>query len=135
MNNDKTQAWHAISLERVLETVSSSWNGLTETEAKARLQRFGANRLPQQPAPGAWQILLRQFCSPLIYILGLAALVSAIIGDVKDAGFIVAVVLINALIGGFQEWRAEKSSRALQQLRYRRCVRRFYHVFREKFRS
>ena len=62
-----------------------------------------------------WEILLRQFRSPLIYILGVAAVVSLAIGDVKDAGFIAAVLVLNALIGGYQEWRAEKSSRALQK--------------------
>jgi magnesium-transporting ATPase (P-type) len=52
----------------------------------------------------------------LIYILGLAALVSVVIGDIKDAEFILAVLLLNAAISGYQEWRAEQSSRALQQL-------------------
>lgn len=81
-----------------------------------RLQQVGANHLPQQSGPSHWQLLLRQFRSPLIYILAIAALVSAAIGDLKDAGFIVAVLILNAVIGGYQEWRAEKSSRALQQL-------------------
>jgi magnesium-transporting ATPase (P-type) len=84
-------------------------------EAEARLKSYGPNRLPEQPAPTLWEILLRQFRSPLIYILGVAAVVSLAIGDVKDAGFIAAVLVLNALIGGYQEWRAEKSSRALQK--------------------
>ncbi|MDJ0732864.1 MAG: HAD-IC family P-type ATPase [Nostocaceae cyanobacterium] len=116
MQTANTQAWHTINPEAVLQTVNASINGLPEVEAKARLARFGANRLPQQPPPNPWEILLRQFRSPLIYILGLAALLSLVIGDVKDAGFIIAVLIINALLGGYQEWRAEKSSRALQQL-------------------
>jgi magnesium-transporting ATPase (P-type) len=60
--------------------------------------------------------MLRQFRSPLIYLLGLAALVSIFIGDIKDAGFIIAVLAINTLIGSYQEWRAEQNSRALQKL-------------------
>ena len=59
---------------------------------------------------------MRQFRSPLIYILGIAAAVSVAIGEPTDAGFIAAVLGLNALIGGFQEWRAEKSTQALQQL-------------------
>jgi len=59
---------------------------------------------------------LRQFRSPLIYILGVAALVSIAIGEPTDAAFIAAVLGLNALIGGYQEWRAEKSTQALQQL-------------------
>ena len=108
-------AWHALESGRVHQALSTAETGLTTEEAEARLNRFGANRLPEQPAPSLWEILLRQFRSPLIYILGVAAVVSLAIGDVKDAAFIAAVLVLNALIGGYQEWRAEKSSRALQK--------------------
>ncbi|MCK4659220.1 MAG: HAD-IC family P-type ATPase [Phycisphaerae bacterium] len=108
-------AWHALNSGRVREALSVADTGLTSAEAEARLQSYGPNRLPEQPAPTLWGIFLRQFHSPLIYILGVAAVVSIAIGDVKDAGFIAAVLLLNALIGGYQEWRAEKSSRALQK--------------------
>ena len=59
---------------------------------------------------------MQQFRSPLIYILGIAAAVSVAIGEPTDAGFIAAVLGLNAVIGGYQEWRAEKSTQALQQL-------------------
>ena len=108
-------AWHALESGRVHQALSTAETGLTTEEAEARLNRFGPNRLPEQPAPSLWEILLRQFRSPLIYILGVAAVVSLVIGDVKDAAFIAAVLVLNALIGGYQEWRAEKSSRALQK--------------------
>jgi magnesium-transporting ATPase (P-type) len=113
---DHQKAWHSLNLEEVFRAVEASANGLTEAEALTRLACSGPNRLPQTSKTTRWQILLRQFRSPLIYVLGLAALVSTAIGDVKDAGFIIAVLAINALIGGYQEWRAEQSSRALQQL-------------------
>lgn len=116
-------AWHALESRRVHQVLSTSETGLTNEEAEARLQTFGPNRLPEQPAPTLWSVLLRQFRSPLIYILGVAAVVSLAIGDVKDAAFIAAVLVLNALIGGYQEWRAEKSSRALQKfLRIRASV-------------
>ncbi len=108
--------WHAMPLPEVLTSVESTETGLSKPEAQARLNTFGLNRLPQQPPPTWWQILLRQFQSPLIYILLAAAGVAIAIGDAKDAGFIAIVLLINALIGGYQEWRAEQSNRALQQL-------------------
>ncbi len=108
--------WHSLNLEVVLEELQTNPNGLTESEAQLRFEQVGANRLPQPSPPSLWQILLRQFRSPLIYILGLAAWVSIVIGDMKDAGFIMAVLVINALIGGYQEWQAEQSSRALQRL-------------------
>jgi magnesium-transporting ATPase (P-type) len=97
------------------QALSAAETGLTAEEAEARLKSYGPNRLPQQPAPTLWEILLRQFRSPLIYILGIAAVVSIAIGDVKDACIIAAVLVLNALIGGYQEWRAERSSRALQK--------------------
>lgn len=108
--------WHAIALEAVFEQLQTTPHGLTTPESQRRFDQVGANRLPHRQPPSRWQILLRQFHSPLIYILGLAAAVSIAIGDVKDAGFILAVLAINAAIGSYQEWRAEQSSRALQQL-------------------
>lgn len=62
------------------------------------------------------QIFVRQFFSPLIYILLCAALISILIGELSDAGFIAGVVLLNAILGTYQEWRAEQSAAALQQL-------------------
>ena len=111
-----SQTWHSSNLAAVFENLQTTSNGLTTAEARRRFEQVGTNSLPQQSPPNPQQILLRQFQSPLIYILSLAAFVAIAIGDVKDAGFIVAVLVINALIGGYQEWRAEQSSRALQQL-------------------
>lgn len=110
--------WHTMCVPDVLAALSADENGLTVGEAQARLARCGANRLPQRPPPAWWEILLRQFRSPLIYILGIAAFVSLIVhpDDVTDAMFIAAVLILNAAIGGYQELKAEQSSRALQQL-------------------
>jgi magnesium-transporting ATPase (P-type) len=108
--------WHVLALPDLFRAVQADESGLGENEARSRLEQHGPNQLPQQPPTPTWWILLRQFHSPLIYILALAAGVSAAIGDFTDAGFIAAVLAINALIGGYQEWRAEQSSRALQQL-------------------
>ncbi len=89
------------------ESLNATDNGLTDAEAEARLQQYGPNKLPEQPPAALWQIVLRQFYSPLIYILLIAAVVSVFIGDMKDAGFIAAVHIINAVIGSYQEWKAE----------------------------
>jgi magnesium-transporting ATPase (P-type) len=109
-------AWHAQSKAEVLAQLSAEEGGLSAARAEARLAEYGRNTLPRRPPPTVWQILLRQFQSPLIYILLAAAAVAVLSGDLKDAGFIAAVLAINAGIGGYQEWRAEQSSRALQQL-------------------
>ncbi len=118
----RVTSWHALPLDEAFRALNADEHGLTEAEARQRLEKYGPNRLPEQPLPAWWQILLRQFQSPLIYILLAAAIVALATGDFKDAGFIAAVLAINAAIGGYQEWRAEQSSRALQQLLHIRAA-------------
>jgi len=128
--NEANRDWHVLPLSDLLAHLKASEKGLTNEEAKSRLERFGRNRLPHQPPPTWWQIGLRQFRSPLIYILGAAALVSLLTGHFEDAVFIAAVLVLNATIGGYQEWRAEQSSRALQKLlQVRASVKRNGEVF------
>ncbi len=108
--------WHSGAPEGVLARLEATVAGLSSAQAAERLARHGRNLLPQRPPPTWWQIALRQFQSPLIYILGAAAAVSVATGHAGDAGFIAFVLALNASIGGVQEWRAERSSRALQKL-------------------
>ena len=108
--------WYAKELSDVFDRLDSKAVGLSSTEAAQRLSRYGPNALPSTPPPTVWQIFFRQFYSPLIYILIAAACVSLFLGDYKDAGFITFVLVVNALIGGYQEWKAEQSSQALKQL-------------------
>ena len=114
--SQQIQAWHALDLPLLEQSLDATPAGLSRPESAARLEKFGPNVLPHTPPPAWWQIALRQFRSPLIYILGVAAIVSVAIGEPTDAAFIAAVLGLNALIGGYQEWRAEKSTQALQQL-------------------
>jgi magnesium-transporting ATPase (P-type) len=109
-------AWHVRDLAELLAAVQTSEGGLTEAEAAARLAALGPNQLPRQAPTTIGQLLLRQFQSPLIYLLGAAALVSLVIEHPLDAAFIAVILAINAAIGSYQEWKAEQSTRALQQL-------------------
>ena len=125
--NEINQTWHTLALPVLLQRVGGVEAGLSGSEARARLERFGPNRMPHEPPPAWWQIALRQFKSPLIYILAIAAVVSLIAhpDDPVDAIFIGAVLLINAVIGGYQEWKAERSTQSLQSLLHiRASVRR-----------
>ena len=108
--------WHVAEAAAILESLRATPHGLTPAEADARLRDYGPNRLPEPAPPGLLAIVLRQFASPLIYILVFAAVVAVFLGDFKDAGFIAAVLVLNAAIGGSQEWKAERSSLALRQL-------------------
>jgi magnesium-transporting ATPase (P-type) len=111
-----TKSWYSRRLSQIYDALEADSDGLSTEEATNRLAEYGPNRLPKAKPVTVWQIFLRQFKNPLIYILGLAAIVSFAIGEETDAGFIAVVLLINALVGGIQEWRAERSSQALQQL-------------------
>ena len=108
--------WYSMSREAVSAEVDATADGLTSEDVMRRREEYGPNRLPRAKPRTWWQIGLHQFQNPLIYILAIAAIVSFAIGEVTDSGFIVAVLLLNAIIGGVQEWQAERSSQALQQL-------------------
>ena len=98
------------------ERLNAAENGLTDTEVEVRLRQHGPNKLPEQRPAAIWRIVLRQFYSPMIYVLLLAAVVSAFVGDLKDAAFIAAVLILNAIIASYQESKAEQSSYALRKL-------------------
>ncbi|MEQ8666793.1 MAG: HAD-IC family P-type ATPase [Rhodospirillales bacterium] len=90
--------------------------GLTSEEAARRLQQYGPNRLPEPKTMGPLVLFARQFLSPFIYILIVAALASLVIGQIPSAVFIVVVLLINAGIGTAQEFAAQRSASALRKM-------------------
>ncbi len=109
-------AWHAVSAQRVVEDVRSSGDGLSTNEAVARLAQHGPNALPEAEHRPLWRVFAGQFASPLIYILFVAAALAFAMGERNDAIVILVVVVINAVIGTFQEGRAQRSMDALRQL-------------------
>ncbi len=111
-----TDSWHVSPAEAVLAKLQSTPTGLAAAEAARRLGEYGPNLLPESGPAALWLIVVRQFVSPLIYILVLAAVVSAFLGDYEDAGFIAVVLAINAGIGAYQEAQAERSSHALRRM-------------------
>jgi len=108
--------WHAMEADEALVAQGSSLRGLAEQEADRRLDQAGPNRLPAAARRGLAKLFLRQFASPLIYLLLFAGLLSLVIGDRWDATFIFGVLLANASIGTFQERKADASARALRSL-------------------
>ena len=80
------------------------------------MQEYGPNTLPGRKSPGIGTIFLHQFKSPLIYILLIASVISFSLQDIRDGIFILVVVLLNAIIGLVQEWKAEKSANRLKDL-------------------
>ena len=108
--------WHALEAAEVEERLGSGPGGLSDAEVAARQETYGPNRLPTRPPPSPLTLFLRQFKSPLIYVLIAAAAVSAALGDWRDAAFILVVVVVNALVGTFQEWKAESAAESLRHL-------------------
>jgi Ca2+-transporting ATPase len=90
--------------------------GLSSATATQRYRQYGANRLSETPPRSPWSVFLAQFKSILILILIGAAVLAAFIGNVKDAVVILVVVLINATVGFYQEYRAERSLAALKNM-------------------
>jgi len=109
---------YALSIEAVRAELQSPADdrGLTSLEAAARLARHGPNTLPAPERVTLGKIVIHQFRSPLIYVLLAAAAVALALRDVVDAGFILLVLSINAALGASQEWKAERSAAALQDL-------------------
>ena len=121
-----TRAFHAESADDVLQRLEvDADNGLSTELAKRRLDEYGANELPEEGRAGLLRIFARQFTDPLIYILLIAAGVSLTTGGFANTVFILAVLLLNAAVGTFQEHQAESSAQALQAVvRLRPRVRR-----------
>jgi len=108
--------WHALPAEEALRRVDSGAQGLSAAEAAARLQRHGPNQLAEPPTVSTLQRLLRQFNNLLLYVLMAAAVVTALMGHWVDTGVILAVVVLNAVIGFIQEGKAEKALKAIRHL-------------------
>jgi magnesium-transporting ATPase (P-type) len=108
--------WHARSVDSVLERLGTSPEGLSGDEARERLETHGPNRLPEGEKESAWMRLLRQFHDVLIYILIVAAVVTAFLGEWIDTGVILAVVVINAAIGFVQEGKAEEALESIRSM-------------------
>ena len=114
-NTDKG-AWYAATRDEVLSAFASDRDGLDAEEVARRRQVHGANVLPRPKPPSLFVIYLRQFKSPLIYILLAAAGVSVGIGELLDALFIFIILQINAVIGTALERKAQTSAEALDAM-------------------
>lgn len=108
--------WHSLSGGKAIAELGSDPNGLSEEEAKRRLARFGYNELEPEKKISPFSIFLRQFKNVLVIILLVATVMSLALGETVDATVILAIVVAIALLGFFQEYRAERSLEALKKM-------------------
>ncbi|MBI4444756.1 MAG: cation-translocating P-type ATPase [Acidobacteria bacterium] len=108
--------WHTLSSLKVLELLKTTSNGLAHSQAQARLQAAGPNEIMRRTQRSALQILAEQFEGTMMLILAMAAVISIFLGDYRDALAVFAIIILNALLGFFQESRAERALAALSKL-------------------
>jgi Ca2+-transporting ATPase len=108
--------YYRLTSSEVFRQFNSSESGLTEEEARKRLSQYGPNKLAEEKPISKLRIFFHQFASPLIYILLLASVVTLLLREYVDSGVILSVLLLNAVIGYFQEFKAEESVRALKRM-------------------
>jgi len=108
--------FHARTAADTLTALGSSATGLSQAEAERRLAETGPNRLPEPPQRSPLRRLLAQFQNVLIYVLLAAAGITAALGHWVDTGVILAVVVVNAVIGFIQEGRAEQAMAAIRRM-------------------
>jgi calcium-translocating P-type ATPase len=115
LDHNHTEAWHGLPVDSVLGRLEvDARQGLSAADAAARLEQHGPNRLPEEQRESALVRFLKQFHNVLIYILIAAAAFTAFLGEWIDTGVILAVVVVNAIIGFVQEGKAEQ---ALEEIR------------------
>lgn len=108
--------WYKTGIKEIYHILNTSEKGLTSEEAKKRLEKLGANKLAEEKEINKLKIFIHQFASPLIYILIIAGIITLALKEYIDAGVIFAVVILNAIIGYLQEYKAEQSVRALKKM-------------------
>ena len=102
-----SRPWYALSTQAVADELKTSLErGLSGEAAQQRLAEVGYNELQEQPRPGFWSMLLSQFNNFVVIILIVASLISLLLGDYLEAGAILVIVVLNAVLGVVQESKA-----------------------------
>src|SRR6185369_195196 len=108
--------WHTLDINKVLALTGSSPAGLSSQLVEQRIAEFGLNELLEKKKKPAWLLFLKQFNDFMILLLIAAAIISGFIGDIGDTAVILVIVLLNAVIGFVQEYRAGKAMDELKKL-------------------
>lgn len=111
------KAWHQLSEGQLLKELDTDLiNGLSAEEAAKRQSAYGSNELQEKQGESPLKLLLSQFKDFMVLVLVGAVVISGLLGEMLDALTIIAIILINGILGFYQEFRAERSLRALKEL-------------------
>jgi len=110
------QEWHSLKAEEVLSHLKVKDDGLSSAEVETRLAYYGPNQLQEAPRPGFLALLWAQLNNFVVILLIVAAVISALLGDYVEAAAIMAIVVLNSVLGIVQEQRAEQALAALKKL-------------------
>ena len=114
--------WHAMDIKDVLSLLRVDPKiGLSEEEAKKRIKIYGKNEIKAEKKIKWYQIFIREFIDPLIFILMIAAAISFAIGEIGDTLTILAIVILNGILGFIQEYKAQKAIEALKKMLALKC--------------
>lgn len=116
MQNKADQLWHEMASEDAIDALNANRDGLSFDDAAKRLNTYGPNCLPAPPRQHPFLRFLRQFHNILIYVLLCSAAMTAVLGHIADTCVILAVVIVNAVIGYFQEGKAEEAMDAIRHM-------------------
>ena len=109
--------WHALDTAQTLEKLRTDpVRGLSEAEARTRLETYGPNELKAEEKTSPWKVFFHQFTNILIIILLVATVLSALVGEIFDAALILVIVVFCAVLGFVQEYRAERALEALKKM-------------------
>ncbi|SIN72935.1 cation-translocating P-type ATPase [Chitinophaga niabensis] len=108
--------WHTITAEETLRQTGSSIQGLNDNAVRQKLEEFGKNELQTKKKVHPVLLFFRQFFEVMILVLVVAAVISAFIGEVSDTFVIIVIIILNAVVGFIQEYRAEKAMDALRKM-------------------
>ena len=116
MVKNESGKWHAIDYKEVLENFESSLQGLELEEVETRRQKYGANELKRKNKDGILKVLWRQINNPLIRVLIGSSTLATALGKITDGMVVLAVVVVNSIIGFIQEYKAGKAIEALSNM-------------------
>ena len=108
--------WHLLSLSEIEQHLNTNKSGLSNAAVEERFSLYGKNEIEDKKKKTILQMLLHQLTDFMIIILMVVAIVSGFLGDITDTFIIIAIIILNAAVGFFQEYRSEKTMEALKNM-------------------